>query len=493
MLVGGLAGAALLGAVDETRRRGRWLLVAGALASLAGALLGLVQFRGAVDLFNGGLVLDGYSGFVSLIVMACGAGVLLISLDSHEVGDEHRAEYVSLVLFAVLGAVLAAATKDFVSLFLALQLASIPLYILSGFMVADRMATEAAFKYMLLGMVASVVMLYGFSIDFAHNATTELAGLGGAGGPAAGAATAVGLVFILVGCGFKAGAAPMHFWIPDTYQGAAIPVTALLATVPKCAIIAVLMRLSLTTLMAPGLEWSRWLLAAMAVASMTLGNLIALSQTDLKRLLAYSSIAHVGYVLAAPAIGAGARGAEAALFYAAVYAITNLGAFAVVLAVAGRGRSVEVDSLSGLLKRSPLAAGALAFFVLSMLGLPPTPGFWAKFGLVSLCIGEGWSWMAAVIVVNSLVSVVYYIRIVRPIFMTESASVEPDAAGGELAAGGAEAAEAGLPGRAAGSAAPGAATRTVILATTAIAAAVGLWPAGLGSMVATAVRAVAGG
>jgi NADH-quinone oxidoreductase subunit N len=403
--------------------------------------------------------------------------VLLISLDAPAEERAYGGEYVALVLFAVLGAALLASTTDFVAFFLALQLSSIPLYILAGFVVNDRFATEVAIKYVLLGMVASAIMLYGFSVDFVQNASSTFVGMGG-GLDALAPATVVGIVFVLVGFAFKVGAAPMHFWIPDAYQGTTVPVTALLASVPKFAALAALARFASLALEGPVHDWSRLVFAIIAVASMVLGNVLALAQTDLRRLLAYSSIAQVGYVLVALACGTGPDVVAVVLFYAVVYSLTNIGTFAIVAAISGGRRDVPISSLSGLWQRAPLEAAALVFFVLSMFGLPPTPGFWAKLGVVQLAIGSDQRFLATAIVVMSVVSVVYYIRVVRTIFVPEepvAPAREPESRATETPA------RVPVP------------TRLVVLTSFVLAALLAIWPSGLADISALAARAGVGG
>ena len=464
--LGLLAAAALAAMIAATTRLGmRTLLLGGASVAAIVAALSAALFGRTGEYFDGGLILDTYSGLATIVVALCGAAVLLISLDAEETEETHRGEYVTLVLFAVLGAALMTATEDFVVFFVALQLSSLPLYVLAGFNVRNRLATEAAIKYLLLGMVASVIMLYGFSVTFVHSASSSFAGMGG-GSDALAPATLVGLVFVLVGFAFKIGAAPMHYWIPDTYQGAAVPVTTLLATVPKFGALAALGRFALLALAGASYAWSQSVFALLAVGSIALGNLIALMQTDVKRMLAYSSIAQVGYILVAFACGAGSEMLAPVLFYGVVYVLTNVGAFAVINTVARGSHDVPLDSLAGLWKRSPLLAGVLVVLVLSMLGLPPTPGFWAKFGIISLAIAADQLWLAVVVVVASVASVVYYVRIVRIVFVAPPTD---------------DALAVGVP------------TRAVLVAVAVLTALFGVWPAGLAYVVSVAAPSVVGG
>jgi NADH-quinone oxidoreductase subunit N len=463
----GLLTAAALSAMiaATTQLRMRTLLLGGATLAAAVAALAIWLSGERAEYFSGGLVLDAYSGLATVVVASCAAAVLLISLDAEECEETHRGEYVALVLFATLGAALMTATEDFVAFFIALQLSSLPLYVLAGFNVRNRLATEAAIKFLLLGMVASVIMLYGFSITFVHSPSSSFAGMGG-GSDALAPAALVGLVFVLVGFAFKVGAAPMHYWIPDTYQGAAAPITALLSTVPKFGALAALGRFATLALAGPAHVWSQGVFALLAVLSMVVGNLIALVQTDVKRMLAYSSIAHVGYILVAFACGAQGDALTPVLFYGVIYALTNVGAFAVINAVSGGDHDVPLDSLAGLWKRSPLLAGVLVVLVLSMLGIPPTPGFWAKFGIISLAIDADRLWLAALVVFASVVSVVYYVRIVRIVFVSPPTEETLDVA---------------------------APTRAVVAMVAVVTAVFGLWPAGLSEIVGAAARSVSGG
>lgn len=464
--LGMLAAAALASMIAATTRLSmRALLLGGAGVAVAVAGLTATRFDIAVEYFARGLVLDAYSGLATIVIALSAAAVLVISLDAEECGDTHRGEYVTMVLFAALGAALMTATEDFVAFFVALQLSSLPLYVLAGFNVRNRLATEAAIKFLLLGMVASVIMLYGFSVTFVNSGSSSFAGMGG-GSNALAPAALLGLVFVMLGFAFKIGAAPMHYWIPDTYQGAAVPVTTLLSTVPKFGAIAALGRFTTLALAGPAHAWSQGVFALLAVASMVLGNLIALVQTDVKRMLAYSSIAHVGYMLVPFACGAEEEILAPVLFYGVVYALTNVGAFAVINVVARGSHDVPLDSLSGLWRRSPLLAAVLAVLVLSMLGIPPTPGFWAKFGVISVAVSSGQLWLAAVVVLTSVVSVVYYLRIIRTVFVAPAAE-EPLT----------------VP----------SASRATIVAVAAITVILGVWPTGLADVVATAALAATGG
>jgi NADH-quinone oxidoreductase subunit N len=347
--------------------------------------------------------------------------VIWLSSDYFVDATQSTTEYYALVLFSVLGAMLMAISEDFLIFFLALQLTSIPLYILAGYARTDARSNEAAVKFLFLGMIASVIMLYGISLIYGLTGTVSYSALQRelASATAARPAIAMAIVFVLTGFAFKASAVPFHFWVPDTYEGAPTPATTFLATVPKVAGIAALVRFFFIVVGRPELVWTHDVIAVSAVLTMTVGNLMALTQVNIKRMLAYSSVTHIGYMLIAFAVGS--RDAFSAIsFYLIVYILANLGAFAVVMAVSRVDKSHLIESYTGLSSRSPLLAWSMLLFLLSMLGIPPTPGFWGKFGLFQSAVEQGMTWLAVVAIVNSLISAVYYINVVRYMFVVES-------------------------------------------------------------------------
>lgn len=390
-------------------------------AGLAGALAANLAFVNAKsDIFGGMLVLDTFGATATIIILL--AGILVVWLSADYFTDSRRsiAEYYALVLFSITGAMLMAISQNFLSFFLALQLTSIPLYILAGFERLDARSNEAAVKFLFLGMIASVIMLYGISLIYGLTGSTQYEVLQRllTGTAATRPAIAVAIVFVLTGFAFKASAVPFHFWVPDTYEGAPTPATTFLATVPKVAGIAAMARFFFVVVGRPELDWTHQVIAYSAVLTMTVGNLMALTQVNIKRMLAYSSVTHIGYMLIAFAVGT-KLAFSAISFYLAVYILANVGAFAVVIALARVDRRHLIEGFAGLSSRSPLLAFSMGIFLLSMLGIPPTPGFWGKFELFSSAIKQGMAWLAVFGIANSLISAVYYVNVLRQMWMIE--------------------------------------------------------------------------
>jgi NADH-quinone oxidoreductase subunit N len=352
-----------------------------------------------------------------------------------------QGEYYTLLLLSAAGMMLMAAAVNLMTIFLALEILSIALYVLVGLNRAERRSAEAALKYLLLGAFASGFLVYGMALIYGQTGTTSLAGLrdliSSLSGPFP-TLLMVGLGLMIVGFGFKVALVPFHMWAPDAYQGAPTSVTAFMSVGAKVAGFAALGRVVLyafdpagsSTLASsqPG-DWV-WVLAILSALTMTVGNLAALRQTNLKRLLAYSSIAHAGYLLVGVAAGS-SLGASAVLFYLLAYTLMNVGAFAVVIAV-GRWdttteKDVTLDSLAGLAYRKRWLAAAMALFMLSLAGVPPLIGFLAKFYIFSAAVQAGLTWLAVIGVINSVVSAYYYLRVVAMMFMHEG---QPAAAQG---------------------------------------------------------------
>lgn len=388
---------------------------------LATALaLTIATVRQTAVLFGGMLVMDTFGSTAKIILLAAAILVTWLAADYLIAARRSIAEFYALVLFSVLGAQLMVSSFNFLLFFLALQLTSIPLYILAGFERLDARSNEAAVKFLFLGMIASVIMLYGISLIFGLTGTVDYQALQRALAVATEArpAIAMAIVFVLTGFAFKASAVPFHFWVPDTYEGAPTPATTFLATVPKVAAIAALVRFFFIVVGRPELVWTHEVIAYSAVLTMTVGNLMALTQVNIKRMLAYSSVTHIGYMLIAFAVGTPAA-FSAISFYLTFYILANAGAFAVVIALARADRRHLIEGFAGLSSRAPLVAFSMAVFLISMLGIPPTAGFWGKFELFSAAIDGGYWWLAVFGVINSLISAVYYINVLRQMFMIE--------------------------------------------------------------------------
>jgi NADH-quinone oxidoreductase subunit N len=393
-----------------------YLCVAGML--LAGVAALLLPTAGHVVL-GGMVVLDGFSLFFRLLFLAAALLVTLLSLDFVLARGRDLGEFLALICFATAGAMTMAVSWDVVSLYVGLELLSLSSYVLAAFLRDDPRSHEAGLKYLLNGALASAVLLFGLSLAYGVTGQTGIpqlaAGLRAAlGGPFGGVVwLAAGM--ILAALAFKIAAAPFHLWAPDAYEGAPTPVTAYLMVVAESAGFAGLFRLVSSGMGPLAPTWGIWL-AALSVLTMTVGNVTALWQTSIKRMLAYSSIAQVGYVLAGLAV-ATRTGVGSALFYLIAYLFTTLGAFAVVVALSVRGPGDRIRDYAGLGRRAPVLAGVLTLFMASYVGIPVTAGFMGKLGLIGAAVHGGFTWLAVGIAVNSAISVAYYWSVARTMWL----------------------------------------------------------------------------
>lgn len=399
------------------------LLAALGLAVTLG--LSLSQKGQALTAFGGMVTVDGFSVFLNALFLASGLAGVALAYDYLRRTGIERGEYYVLLLFSIGGMMLMAVAADLIVVFLALEMLSIPLYILTGFARPQVDSEEAALKYFLLGAFASGFVLYGTALIYGATAHTDLQGIVAA--VASGSQTPllllVGAGLFLVGFGFKVAAVPFHMWTPDVYQGAPSSVTGFMAVGAKAAGFAALLRVFVTAFpsLAPGLTPILWGLAAL---TMVVGNVVALAQNNIKRLLAYSSIAHAGYLLMALVpFGQGAVVGDAVasiLYYLVAYAVASFGAWAVVIALEkAEGRGLEMSDYAGLGRKYPLLAVCMLIFMLSFIGVPPTLGFWGKYYLFRTAIQGGYLGLALVGVLASLVSAYYYLRVVVMMFMHE--------------------------------------------------------------------------
>jgi NADH-quinone oxidoreductase subunit N len=405
-----------------------------ALSSIAGIGL-LVSFvpivtlavsgEGARSMFNGAYVVDDFSLVVKGLFLLSGYVVVLMSTNYLEEGDYYQGEYYVLLLSSILGMLMMASSRDLVTIFVALEFLSIPAYMLAAWRKRDPKSNEAGVKYFLLGVFASAVMLYGMSLLYGATGTTLLTGIeAGLAKSGNQSITTVAIFFIIVGFAFKVSAVPFHTWAPDTYQGAPTPVTAFLSVATKAAGFVALLELVFVAFPSGKDVWQPlfWVLAAL---TMTVGNLFALRQTNIVRMLAYSSIAQGGFILMPLAVVGNNPQAQrdaltAIVTYLIVYAAMNLGAFAVVMAVARKTHSGEISSYGGLFQYAPGLAVAMGLFLFSLAGIPPLGGWIAKFGVFKalLAAGGGWAVTLAVIgAVNSVVALFYYANVAREMFM----------------------------------------------------------------------------
>lgn len=366
---------------------------------------------------------DGFARFLQALVLGTALAVIALAYDYLKRTGLERGEFYVLLVFAVMGMMLMAVAADLIVVFLALELLSIPLYVLAGLARPRLESEESAMKYFLLGAFASGFVVYGVALIFGATGTTQLDAIA----EAARSVTAfrsllyAGAGLVLVGLCFKVAVVPFHMWTPDVYHGAPSVVTAFMSVGAKAGGFAALLRVFLTAFPEQAAIWAP---VAMAISALTMawGNVAAIAQSNIKRLLAYSSIAHAGYILmalpAAASEGLAGEASRAAVFYLLAYAATNLGAWGVVLAVErAEGRGLEVDEYSGLASRRPGLALAMAVFMFSLTGVPPTAGFLAKFYLFQVVIDAGLIWLALVGVITSLISAYYYLRVVVVMYM----------------------------------------------------------------------------
>lgn len=404
----------------------KWVLpllsLVGVLAS--SALVVLWWGREVVG-FSGVISLDRFSSFFDLLFLLGTSLVVLSSFFYARRENIERGEYYSLLLFATSGAMLMASAVDLIVFFLGLEILSVSLYVLSGFFRERTVSVEAAVKYFVLGAFASGLFLYGVALFYGAAGSTQYGAMQlmlASSEKSPGILVFAASTLLLVGLCFKLGSVPFHMWVPDVYEGAPTSITGYMSVVSKAAAFAAFIRIFGTGLVSIQVDLST-VLWVLAVATMTLGNLAAISQTNIKRMLAYSSIAHAGYLLVA-LTAAGKAGYSSILFYTLAYAFMTLGAFGVVaLLRRAEGEALAISSYSGLSTRYPLLAAAMALFMISLAGIPPTGGFFAKFYVFSAAVGAGYVDLAVIGVLNSLVSVYFYMRIVFLMYMKEE--VEP--------------------------------------------------------------------
>ena len=395
-------------------------------------------------LFNNMLAVDNFALFFKLLFLAIAALVILASTDYVSKFARFQGEYYALVLLSALGMMLMAATTELISIYIALELTSISLYVLVGFL-KDPKSTEASLKYLLLGAIASAVLLFGMALVFGFTGKTQLGEIAQAiqalslSGVLASPGLILGVVLMIAGFGFKIAAVPFHMWVPDVYEGAPTPITAYLSVASKAAGFAIILRVFYSAFGLPqwlSLDWGM-LFAVLAAIGMTLGNVIAIPQTNIKRMLGYSSIAQAGYLMVGLATvgfspAADIVGRSSLLFFLASYALTNLGAFIAIIAISNKLDSDQISDYSGMGKRAPLLALALTLCLISLIGLPPAAGFMAKFYIFSGAVQHGLLWLVVIAVINSVISAYYYLRVVKVMWLGEPASEEKVPSSGAL-------------------------------------------------------------
>jgi NADH-quinone oxidoreductase subunit N len=408
---------------DENKHVLGWVVAAGLSFAILISLL-VAQPGSEGQLVWGNMIRFDWMGFVFKMMFLFAAAITaLLTMDIDKLG--RRGEFYLLMLASTLGMCLMASAADLIMLYLAIETTSIPLYVLAGFLKSDDKSAEAGFKYLLFGAMTSTIMLYGFSLLFGFTGVTNIYDIAAQFHTDSLPTTLVlgVLMIILVGFGFKISAVPFHFWAPDVYEGAPTPVAGFLSTASKAAGFAVLMRVLMAAFPDFAKDWFI-LVAILATVTMTLGNLLALTQKNIKRLLAYSSIAHAGYILigvaSAGVASASVLGASGAVFYLMVYLLTNLLAFGVVSAFGNATGSDEIASYAGLSRRSPGMALLLMVAFLSLAGMPPFGGFIVKFSVFLAAVESRMVWLAVVGVLNSIVGLYYYLTVLKVVYLYRS-------------------------------------------------------------------------
>jgi NADH-quinone oxidoreductase subunit N len=400
-----------------------------ALASMiAAAFFAITAQASPGTAFHSMLVTDGFSTFFRILVIGVGALTVIASYQYLNREGANSGEYYALVLFSVAGQCIMVTANDLIMIFIGLEISSIASYVLAGFLRDDQRNNESALKYFLLGSFATAFLLYGVALIYGATGTTNLIAIRDAisnGYSTMIVLAGISAALMFVGLAFKVSGAPFQMWAPDVYQGAPVPVSAFLSAGPKAAAFAVFLRIFMTAFLPIAGRWEP-LIWISALLSMTIGNFAALTQTNVKRMLAYSSIAHAGYVLVAIAAGS-EIGTAAAMFYLASYALMNVGSFAVIAHVCGRGeKHVAIEDLAGLGAKEPFTAAALTIFLLSLIGVPLTGGFFGKFYVFKAAIEARLFWLAILGLLNSAVAAYYYLRILVVMYMQEPGEATAD-------------------------------------------------------------------
>jgi NADH-quinone oxidoreductase subunit N len=373
---------------------------------------------GRVVAFNGSFIVDDFARFLQILTLIGSAGALLLSLDWLSIEKQQRFEYGALIILSTLGMMMLIAAGDLIALYLGLELMSLALYVVAASNRENVKSTEAGLKYFVLGALSSGMLLYGASLIYGFTGTVTFTGIAQATHAGASIGLVFGLVFLFVGFCFKISAVPFHMWTPDVYEGAPTPVTAFFASAPKVAAIAIFVRATITAF--PGIthEWQQ-IVVFVSILSMALGSFAAIGQRNIKRLMAYSSIGHMGFALVGLA-AASPEGVQGVLIYMAIYVAMTLGTFAVILSMRRQGVAMEqISDLSGLARTHPTIAFFLAMLMFSLAGIPPLAGFFAKFYVFLAAINAGLYALAVIGVLSSVVGAYYYLMIVKTMYFDD--------------------------------------------------------------------------
>ncbi|MHA4837174.1 NADH-quinone oxidoreductase subunit NuoN [Sphingopyxis sp. MSC1_008] len=428
LTIGGLI-TLMLGTFFGDRNVGLYQL--SSLLTLAAAAAAVVALFGIeTTVFSGTLSVDSFGGFAKLLIYA--ASFVCIIVAPRFFNGGMRAEYPTLILFAALGMGIMASSRDLMTLYVGLELNSLAAYVLASFMRTDERSTEAGLKYFVLGALASGMLLYGISLLYGFTGTTDFAGIAKVLGGELNIGLIFGIVFVLAGLGFKISAVPFHMWTPDVYEGAPTPVTTFFATAPKVAAMALMTRVVIDA-MGPAVGAWQQIIIFLSLASIILGAVGAIGQKNIKRLLAYSSINNVGFMLVGLAAGT-QQGVEGVLTYLLVYMLTTLGAFLVVLQLRDAdGNQVEsIPALAGLSQRRPGLAAAMAVFLFSLAGIPPLFGFWPKYLVFEAAVNANLVPLAVAGIVASVIGAFYYIAIIKTMYFDDKSDTEFPKGGGAI-------------------------------------------------------------
>ena len=428
LTIGGLI-TLMLGTFFGDRNVGLYQL--SSLLTLAAAAAAVVALLGIeTTVFSGTLSVDSFGGFAKLLIYA--ASFVCIVIAPRFFNGGMRAEYPTLILFAALGMGIMASSRDLMTLYVGLELNSLAAYVLASFMRTDERSSEAGLKYFVLGALASGMLLYGISLLYGFTGTTDFAGIAKVLGGELNIGLIFGIVFVLAGLGFKISAVPFHMWTPDVYEGAPTPVTTFFATAPKVAAMALMTRVVIDA-MGPAVGAWQQIIIFLALASIILGAVGAIGQKNIKRLLAYSSINNVGFMLIGLAAGT-QQGVESVLTYLLVYVLTTLGAFLVVLQLRDdQGNQVEsIPALAGLSQRRPGLAAAMAVFMFSLAGIPPLFGFWPKYLVFEAAVNANLTPLAVAGIVASVIGAFYYIAIIKMMYFDDKSDTEFPKGGGAI-------------------------------------------------------------
>jgi NADH-quinone oxidoreductase subunit N len=388
------------------------------------------------ELFGGMFQADSFSAFFNLIFLLAGFLTIASSIEFTKKIPSHKGEYFGLILLSMVGMMFLASAGELLTLYVSLELTTIPLYVLASYRKDEIKSSEAGLKYLILGGISSALLLYGISLIYGLTGTTFLTEVKttlivrflstGNIGPA----LVLGFIFMIAGFGFKLALVPFHMWVPDVYEGAPTPITAFLSVASKAAGIAAFLRVFFQSFLIFQVDWVL-LMAVLASLAMIIGNIIALLQTNIKRMLAYSSIAQIGYILLG-VVAATSRGVASVAFYTFVYLFANMGAFITAIAFSNNTGSDRIKDYAGLSRRSPALAAMMAVFMLSLVGIPPLAGFMGKYYLFFAAIEQRYIWLVVVAILTSVISLYYYLGVVRQMYFQTSTEAAPIATGAAL-------------------------------------------------------------